>query len=181
MFFWLWVELLVPGALVEQTLCSLKILGWVTSPRALVGQTLYILTTVEGWVTSPRALVGQTFYILTTVEGWVTSPRALVGTNDLKLLISCIETNLVMFGDFWPWGIITGWGLRWLAYGSHGFVFLDVFHEIPHLCFEYGTGVNGWKEYLFYPRLWSGGSWKCHTWSTYAFINKSSFSLVFYS
>ena len=33
-------------------------------------------------------------------------------------------------------------GLRWMALGSPGWFFIDVFYEIQHSCLEYGTGVN---------------------------------------
>ena len=33
-------------------------------------------------------------------------------------------------------------GLRWMASGSSGWFLVDVFYEIPHLCFEYCRGVN---------------------------------------
>jgi len=34
-------------------------------------------------------------------------------------------------------------GLRWMASGSLGWFFIDVFYEIPHSYLEYGTRVNG--------------------------------------
>ena len=33
-------------------------------------------------------------------------------------------------------------GLRWLASGSPGWFWIDVFYEIPHSFLEYGMGVN---------------------------------------
>lgn len=34
-------------------------------------------------------------------------------------------------------------GLRWMAFGSPGWFWIDVFYEILCSCLEYGMGVNG--------------------------------------
>jgi len=34
-------------------------------------------------------------------------------------------------------------GLGWMAFGSLGWFWIDVFYEIPHSCLEYGMRVNG--------------------------------------
>ena len=34
-------------------------------------------------------------------------------------------------------------GLRWMASGSPGCFWIDVFYDNPHSCLEYGMGVNG--------------------------------------
>jgi len=101
------------------------ILGWVTSPRALVGQILWRPIKVMGWVTSLGALVGKHSWAL---DGWDR------GWCDDGLVISGCEVESLFDG------------LRWMASWSPGWVLIDVFYDIPHSCLEYGTGVNDWRE-----------------------------------
>ena len=130
-----------------------------------------------GWVINPGALVGQTLWILTTIVGWVASPRSWVGKNAPEPWKTWIETNLVMVSDVRPWVGIIGWGLRWFGLLKPWFGFLGLFHEIPHSCLKYGARMNGWKKDLVQPNLWSGGTWKSLTWLDFYMLIRAPFLL----
>ena len=79
--------------------------------------------------------------------GWVTSSGSLGWKNALEVLEG-------LDGDQSDDGFLMSDreveslfdGLRWMTFGSPGWVLIDVFYEIPHSCLEYGTGVNDWRE-----------------------------------
>lgn len=51
---------------------------------------------------------------------------------------------------------------------------------IPYSCLEYGMGVTGWKRYLFFPNLWSSGTWNSLTWLAFSCVNMSYFITMIY-
>jgi len=131
--------------------------GWVTSPRSLVGQILLSLAAILGWVTNLGSL------------GWNKHYGALEG-------IGRDQSGDSLWCPSMRWNqCLMDWG--GLAYGSLGSVLMYVPWD-PTFMLGIWHGGDWLKRDLDQPCLWWGGLWKSQTWLAFTSFIWGYFSLL---